>query len=136
MKILIIEDEVYAARRLENMIRDIDSTIEVVAILESVSESVKWFKDNGEPDLIFLDIQLEDDLSFAIFREVEICCSIIFTTATDEYATGAFLLRGIDYLLKPIIQTDLEKMITKYRKISKGSVPLNPDIFCEIINVK
>jgi two-component system response regulator LytT len=134
MKIAIIEDEVYAARRLENMISEIDSQLEVVARLESVRDSVEWFKHNEEPDLIFLDIHLEDDLSFALFREVEISCSIIFTTATDEYATRAFLLKGIDYLLKPIIQKDLEKLIDKYRNISKKSTPVNPDIFNDIIN--
>jgi len=136
MKIVIIEDEVFAARRLENMIREIDSQIEVVGKLESVTESVEWFNNNEEPDLIFLDIQLEDDLSFALFREVEISCPIIFTTATDEYATRAFLLKGIDYLLKPIIQLDLERMITKYRNMPKSAEPVNPDIFNEIINMK
>jgi two-component system response regulator LytT len=136
MKIVIIEDEVFAARRLENMIKEFDPGIEVVAKLESVSESVAWFKANEEPDLMFLDIQLEDDLSFAIFREVEICCAIIFTTATDEYATRAFLIKGIDYLLKPIIQIDLERMIAKYRNVSRSTTPLNPDIFNEIINMK
>jgi two-component SAPR family response regulator len=136
MKIVIIEDEVFAARRLENMIRDIDPMIEVVIKLESVSESVEWFKNNEEPDLIFLDIHLEDDLSFALFRAVEISCSIIFTTATDEYATRAFLLKGIDYLLKPIIQVDLERMISKYRNMPKSPEPVNPDIFNEIINMK
>lgn len=136
MKIVIIEDEVFAARRLENMIKEIDPEIEVLAKLESVSESVEWFKKNQEPDLIFLDIHLEDDLSFTLFREVEISCSIIFTTATDEYATRAFLLKGIDYLLKPIIQADLERMIAKYRNMSKNVEPVQPDIFNEIINMK
>ena len=135
MKIVIIEDEVFAARRLENMIRDTDPTIEIVAKLESVTESVEWFKNNDEPDLIFLDIQLEDDLSFAIFREVPICCSIIFTTATDEYATRAFQLKSIDYLLKPIIQVDLEKMIAKYKNVPKNTEPVDPDIFNEIIKI-
>lgn len=136
MKVVIIEDEMFAARRLENMIREIDPTIEVVAKLESVSESVEWFKNNEEPDLIFLDIQLEDDLSFALFREVEISCSIIFTTATDEYATRAFLLKGIDYLLKPIIQIDLEKMIAKYKNMPKSLEPINSSIFNDIVNSK
>lgn len=135
MKIVIIEDEVFAARRLENMIKEIDSEIEVLAKLESVSESVEWFKTNEQPDLIFLDIQLEDDLSFSIFREVKISCPIIFTTATDEYATRAFMLKGIDYLLKPIIQIDLERMIAKYRNVPKNSEPVNPDIFNEILKL-
>lgn len=136
MKIVIIEDEAFAARRLENMIHEIDPLIEIVAKLESVEESVKWFMQNDEPDLIFLDIHLEDDLSFTLFSKVPISCSIIFTTATDEYATRAFMLKGIDYLLKPIIQTDLEKMIAKYKTMPKGIIPLNPTVFNEIINMK
>ncbi len=134
MKVVIIEDEVFAARRLENMIAEIDPEIEVLAKLESVVESVAWFKNNPEPDLIFLDIHLDDDLSFAIFKEVKICCSIIFTTATDVYATRAFMLKGIDYLLKPIIQKDLEAMVCKYRDVAGKSEPVDPAIFNDIIN--
>jgi two-component system response regulator LytT len=134
MKIVIIEDEEFAARRLENMIGQYDPSIVVAAKLESVSESVAWFKANEEPDLIFLDIHLEDDLSFAIFKEVPICCSIVFTTATDELAARAFHLKGIDYLLKPIIQTDLYKMLDKYKDLPKSLCPVNPDIFNEIFN--
>jgi len=134
MKIVIVEDEVYAARRLENMIKDYDPEIIVAAKLESVSESIAWFKANEEPDLIFLDIHLEDDLSFAIFKEVPICCSIVFTTATDELAARAFHLKGIDYLLKPIIQADLQDMIKKYKNQPKSQIPVNPDIFNDIIN--
>lgn len=134
MKIVIVEDEVFAARRLENMIKEIDPQIDVVARLESVRESVIWFNDNEEPDLIFLDIHLDDDLSFAIFKEVKICCSIVFTTATDELAARAFQLKEIDYLLKPIIQADLMKVIRKYKNQPKKCHPVNPDNFNEIIN--
>ena len=97
MRIVIIEDEMFAARRLENMIREYDNSINVAAILESVKESIAWFRKNEEPDLIFLDIHLEDDLSFAIFREVSITCPIVFTTATDELATRAFKLKKIRF---------------------------------------
>lgn len=134
MRIVIIEDEMFAARRLENMIREFDPRIVVAAKLESVTESIAWFKANEEPDLIFLDIHLEDDLSFAIFKEVPICCSIVFTTATDELAARAFHLKGIDYLLKPIIQTDLFTMLNKYKNQPKSLCPVNTDIFNEIIN--
>jgi len=136
MRIVIVEDEMFAARRLENMIHEFDPAIEVAAKLESVKESIAWFKSNSEPDLIFLDIHLDDNLSFAIFREVEICCSIVFTTATDELATRAFQLKGIDFLLKPIIQNDLNKMIEKYMNQSYNLCPVNPDIFNDIINPK
>jgi len=134
MKIVIVEDELYDARRLEKMIKDVDPDIVVLAKLESVSESIAWFKDKEEPDLIFLDINLEDDLSFAILKEVPICCSIVFTTATDEMAARAFQLEGIDYLLKPIIQNELYAMINKYKDQVKSKTPLNPDIFNKIIN--
>lgn len=136
MKVVIIEDEVFAARRLENMIRDYDAGIEVVAKLESVRDSIEWFNNNPQPDLIFLDIHLDDDLSFSIFKEISVKCSIVFTTATDELATRAFALKGIDFLLKPIIQADLNRMIEKYRNLPEYSVPIDPDIFDDIVNSK
>jgi DNA-binding LytR/AlgR family response regulator len=115
MKTIIIEDEQLAARRLEKMILETDSSIEIVARLESVKESVEWFRNNPHPDLIFLDIHLEDGLSFSIFDQVKVNSPIIFTTAFDEYAIKAFKLKSIDYLLKPIIQDDLAKAIAKFR---------------------
>ena len=115
MKIVIIEDEEFAARRLERLILEIDPFIEVVAKLESVAESIEWLKNNREPDLILLDIHLEDNLSFAIFDSVTVTCPIIFTTATDELSTRAFTLKKIDFLLKPIVKSELMKMIDKYR---------------------
>ena len=92
MKVVIIEDEAFAALRLKKMIKKYDPEINILAELESVAESVKWFKKNPEPDLIFLDIHLEDDLSFAIFDQVNISSPVIFTTAFDEYAIKAFKL--------------------------------------------
>lgn len=115
MKVLIIEDEAFAARRLENMIRESDPNIAVVAKLQSVKESVSWLNAHPHPDLIFLDIQLDDDLSFAIFEQVPVQSKIIFTTAFDEYAIKAFKLKSIDYLLKPIIQEELDGAIRKYK---------------------
>jgi two-component system response regulator LytT len=134
MRIVIIEDEMFAARRLENMIHEYDPGIEISAILESVKDSIAWFRSNKEPDLVFLDIHLEDDLSFAIFREVEVSCAIVFTTATDEIAVRAFQLMKIDFLLKPIIQTDLNAMIDKCRKLPKTLKVINPDIFNDIVH--
>jgi DNA-binding LytR/AlgR family response regulator len=115
MKTIIIEDEDFAARRLENMIHECDSTIEIVAKLQSVKESVNWLKANPQPELIFLDIQLDDDLSFAIFDQVQVQSQIIFTTAFDEYAIKAFKLKSIDYLLKPINKEELQQAISKYK---------------------
>lgn len=118
MKVIIIEDEVLAARRLKQMINEYDNTIEIVAELESVEESIQWFQKNAEPDLIFLDIHLEDDLSFAIFEKVNINAPVIFTTAFDEYAIRAFKLKSIDYLLKPIVQTELAAALKKYKELT------------------
>jgi DNA-binding LytR/AlgR family response regulator len=118
MKIVIIEDEALASLRLKKMILDYNPEITVLAELESVAESVKWFKLNPEPDLIFLDIHLEDDLSFAIFEQVNISSPVIFTTAFDEYAIKAFKLKSIDYLLKPIVQDELVAALKKYEQFS------------------
>jgi DNA-binding LytR/AlgR family response regulator len=115
MKVVIVEDEVFAARKLEKMVKDYDPTIEVLAKLESVEDSVEWFRSNPHPELIFLDIHLEDDLSFAIFEKVKVNSAIIFTTAFDEYAIRAFKLKSIDYLLKPIVQEDLNRAIEKFK---------------------
>jgi len=114
MNILIIEDEKPAARRLSRMLGDLD--IEVQTMLHSVRESIKWFTTNKHPDLIFLDIQLSDGLSFEIFDAISIKSSIIFTTAYDEYALKAFKLNSIDYLLKPIDDEELEAAIKKYKE--------------------
>lgn len=134
MKIVIVEDEEFAALRLERMIHEADPSIEVVAKLESVVGSVEWFKNNAEPDLILLDIHLEDNLSFAIFDQVSIACPIVFTTATDELSTQAFRLMKIDFMLKPIVKEDLIKMIKKYRNLPKSERRLlNASVFKDIM---
>lgn len=134
MKIVIIEDEEFAARRLERMINEIDSDIQIVGKLESVAESVEWFKNNPVPDLIFMDIHLEDNLSFAIFDSISISCPIVFTTATDELSTRAFKLEKIDFLLKPIIQNELSKMIGKYRNLPANEHRvLDAALFADIV---
>jgi DNA-binding LytR/AlgR family response regulator len=127
MKVVIIEDEALAARRLASMIKSYDPQIEIVASIESVVDAVDWFSTNPHPDLIMLDIHLEDDLSFAIFEKVEINSPIIFTTAFDEYAIKAFKLKSIDYLLKPIVQEELNAALKKYHEmINTQRVP--PDL--------
>lgn len=118
MKVVIIEDEAFAALRLKKMIFDFNPEITIMAELESVAESVRWFKSNPEPDLIFLDIHLEDDLCFAIFDQVNISSPVIFTTAFDEYAIKAFKLKSIDYLLKPIVHEELATALKKYEQFS------------------
>jgi len=113
MEVLIIEDEKPSARRLQRMLKVLDINVEVM--LHSVEESIAWFKNNSHPDLIFLDIQLSDGLSFEIFEAVNINSAIIFTTAFDDYALQAFKLNSIDYLLKPIDDEELEAAVLKYK---------------------
>ena len=136
MNVLIIEDEQLAARRLQSMVLAYDPTIKVLAKLESVEESVQWFKTNPHPDLIFLDIHLEDDLSFAIFDKVKVDSPIIFTTAFDEYAIRAFKLKSIDYLLKPIIQEELNNAIAKYKAWNGQKNGIDMSALFDLINKK
>jgi len=121
MTTLIIEDEKPAARLLQRKLEKLDIAVETM--LHSVEESVHWFTNNQHPDLIFLDIQLSDGLSFEIFEKVNIQSAIIFTTAYDEYALKAFKLNSIDYLLKPIDEDDLEIAVTKFKnRIPKANL--------------
>ena len=113
MTTLIIEDEKPAARLLQRKLEKLDIAVETM--LHSVEESLHWFSNNEHPDLIFLDIQLSDGLSFEIFEKINIQSAIIFTTAYDEYALKAFKLNSIDYLLKPIDEDDLEIAVTKFK---------------------
>ena len=108
MKVLIIEDEQYAADKLERQLQKIDQTVTILSKLDSVESSVKWLKEN-RADLIFLDIYLGDSNSFKIFEQITVKTPIIFTTAYDQYAVEAFKVNSIDYLLKPISQRDLER---------------------------
>ncbi|KAF2516848.1 response regulator transcription factor [Flavobacterium salilacus subsp. salilacus] len=114
MNVIIIEDEKPAARLLQRKLQKLG--VEANMMLHSVEESVTWFSNNRHPDLIFLDIQLSDGLSFEIFEAIQINSAVIFTTAYDEYALRAFKLNSIDYLLKPIDEDDLEMAISKYRE--------------------
>ncbi|MDT0643233.1 LytTR family DNA-binding domain-containing protein [Zunongwangia sp. F363] len=119
MKALIIEDEKPSARRLQRMLEKIN--VEVISTLHSVEEATSWFLQNEQPELIFLDIQLSDGLSFEIFDNVEVSSAIIFTTAYDEYALKAFKLNSIDYLLKPIDDEELEAAVKKYESNQNSS---------------
>ncbi|MEI6408442.1 MAG: LytTR family DNA-binding domain-containing protein [Bacteroidota bacterium] len=117
MKILIIEDEQAAARRLEKLLLEIAPESEILDRLESVEASVEWLQQNPSPDLIMLDIHLADGASFEIFEHVELKCPIIFTTAYDEYALQAFKVNAVDYLLKPIKSTELSAAIAKFKDL-------------------
>ena len=114
LRIVIIEDEKPAARLLERKIEKLG--YQVLDKLTSVEEAVHWFQHNEEPDLIFLDIQLSDGLSFEIFDQVEVKSPIVFTTAYDAYALRAFKLNSIDYLLKPISDAELKGAIDKFNE--------------------
>jgi DNA-binding LytR/AlgR family response regulator len=113
IKSVIVEDEKPSARRLQRMLEKLE--VKVVTTLHSVEEAISWFLENEHPDLIFLDIQLSDGLSFEIFENIEVKSPIIFTTAYDEYALQAFKLNSIDYLLKPIDDEELAAALQKFR---------------------
>lgn len=137
MRIVIIEDEAYAARRLENLISEYNPEFKIVAWLESVHDSIEWFTKNEQPDLIFLDIHLEDDISLAIFKKVTVCCPIIFTTATDELAVKAFQTKGIDFLHKPVVQANLNQLLDKLTSHGPGSLQtIDATFFEDLINRK
>jgi DNA-binding LytR/AlgR family response regulator len=117
MKAVIIEDEPHARAELKRLLQQTDDSIEIIAEIESVKEAVKFLTNTQEYDLIFLDIQLSDGLSFDIFNDVKVFKPIIFTTAYNEYAIKAFELNSVDYLLKPIEPEQLEKALEKLKKI-------------------
>ncbi|AFK02075.1 two component transcriptional regulator, LytTR family [Emticicia oligotrophica DSM 17448] len=115
MKIVIIEDEVAAASQLKYLLAQTNTSHEVLSVLDSVAESIKWFTSNESPDLIFSDIQLADGISFEIYEQVQIKAPIIFITAFDEYAIRAFKLNSVDYILKPLDLESLAFAIEKFK---------------------
>jgi DNA-binding LytR/AlgR family response regulator len=117
MNVLIIEDEKPAADKLKRMLADLAEEITILGTLETVEGSINWFMNNPAPDLVFMDIQLNDGISFDIFESVKITAPVIFTTAYDEYAIRAFKVNSIDYLLKPIDQASLVQSLEKYRNL-------------------
>ena len=117
MKVLIVEDEAPAYRRLEKILMEVDPSTEIVEVLDSVDDTVKWLRNHEQPDLALLDIQISDGISFDIFDQIKVECPVIFTTAFDEYLLKAFKVNSIDYLLKPIKKEDLEKALDKYRDL-------------------
>ena len=131
-KVIIIEDEKPAARRLQRMLSRLN--IETETMLHSVAEAVNWFNSNDHPDLIFLDIQLSDGISFEIFEKVEINSAVIFTTAYDEYALKAFKLNSVDYLLKPIDEEELANAVAKFKEnYLKNSPQIDFNAFRKIL---
>lgn len=127
LKILIIEDERPAAKRLEQLVRQLRPETLVAAVIESVVDAVEWLNNHPQPDLIFLDIHLADGLSFDIFPETKVSCPVIFTTAYDQYALKAFKLNSVDYLLKPIDPEELREALDKFDRLQ----PKNPSLFLD-----
>lgn len=132
MKVVIIEDEKILANKLEEYLSEIDTSIEVLAKIGTVRDATNWLN-NNEADLLFLDIQLSDGLSFDIFEQVDISTPVIFTTAYDQYAIKAFKNNGIDYLLKPISFDELRESIEKFKDLFRNRTVYNPD-FKAMIN--
>ncbi len=134
MDVVIIEDEEHNSRMLEGMVKTLRPDWNILTILESVKDSVEWFNQNEHPELIFMDIQLTDGISFSIFDKVEIKSLVIFTTAYNEFAVKAFKVNSVDYLLKPIKEDDLETAIIKFEEFSKKSqAPVLPE-YQDLIN--
>lgn len=120
MKILIVEDEDLAVKKLQKTLTSVDKDADVVGIADSIKATVEWLEQNPAPDLILMDIELADGQSFEIFNLTEIKSPVIFTTSYDEYALKAFKVNSIDYLLKPVQKEELEAALNKFRQMKKA----------------
>lgn len=125
MKVLIIEDEKLTAQRLQSILQKTDPSIAVLSIIPSVKQAVSWFQENSSPDLVFMDIHLEDDQCFSIFEKINLDVPIIFTTAFDEYMIQAFKVNSVDYLMKPIDEKELAAALEKFRRIHSSKDSIN-----------
>lgn len=131
MKVLIIEDEELAVKKLRKTLQSVDASAEVVGVADSIRSSVSWLESNPTPDLILMDIELADGQSFEIFDKTEVKSTVIFTTSYDEYALKAFKVNSVDYLLKPVQKEDLQVAIDKYKNLKNvygGAVEAAPQI--------
>ena len=133
IRTLIVEDEEPAAARLEKLLKEVDPGIQILDVIDSVEMAVKWFEKNDPPDLLMLDIQLADGLSFDIFKQIKVESFVIFTTAYDEYAIRAFELNSIDYLLKPVDPAKLQNSIQKYRNLAGRDQKVNIETLIETL---
>ena len=134
MKLLIIEDENPAARRLQQLIKACRPQYEVLDVIDGVDAAANWLVNSPVPDLIFMDIQLSDGISFDIFTKVKVEAPVIFTTAYDAYSLKAFKVNSIDYLLKPIEQDELEAAIQKYERFHQKQITYNPQAFQDLLS--
>ena len=118
-RVIIVEDEAGVAANLQYMLTDVAPDMPVLAVLSGVEQTAAWLAANKRPDLAFFDIQLEDGLSFEIFKKAVVDFPVIFTTAYDQYALDAFKTNGIDYLLKPVNEDDLRRSLQKYEQLTR-----------------
>jgi two-component system response regulator LytT len=118
MQVLIIEDEPRAANRLHRLVVELDPTVEVLAKIESVRAAISWLSEHESPDLIFMDVRLSDGDCFEILDALDVESPIVFSTAYGEYALRAFAANSIDYLLKPVLRSELKRALDKYRKLT------------------
>lgn len=118
MNIIIIEDEFRAAKSLQNLISDLKPDSKILGVYDSIETSIEGLKD-VKPDLIFMDIQLSDGLSFEIFKSVDITCPVVFCTAFDQYMLDAFKSKGVDYVLKPFSKEDIAEALRKVDELKK-----------------
>ena len=119
MKILIVEDEDLAVKKIRKTLHEVDASADVVGVTDSITATVDWLESNPWPDLILMDIELSDGQSFEIFSRIQVKSAVVFTTSYDEYALKAFKVNSIDYLLKPIQKEDLEAALEKYKKMKQ-----------------
>jgi len=141
MNVLIIEDEDFTADRLEELVQQYDASITILAKLPSVRDTVQWLRENlstsrPQPDLIFMDIHLEDDLCFRIFEQVHLPVPVIFTTAFDEYMIKAFRVNSIDYLLKPVNYESLVAAMQKYQSLKRQFSQTDLDTLKEAMGIR
>jgi DNA-binding LytR/AlgR family response regulator len=135
MNVLIIEDETLLAKELQATISEVDEELKVVDTLPSLKVSRKWFLNNPEPDIIFMDVQLSDGISFTLFDEFQLKCPVVFTTAYDHYALRAFKVNSVDYLLKPIMREDLKRAIDKCKVLLQNKISYPVDLKTIIQNI-
>ena len=133
MKTLVIEDEIPAARRLSKMVLAARPAANILDTLDSVEASVRWLRTFPAPDLIFMDIQIADGLSFDIFKQVEITSPVVFTTAFDQYAVQAFKVSAVDYLLKPIDPKDLEYSLQRFESQRSKQAPIDIEVLSRLL---
>jgi DNA-binding LytR/AlgR family response regulator len=128
MNVLVIENEKPAADKIIRLLKKIDSSIVVLSVIETIEEAINWFQADNHPDLVLMDIQLDDGLCFEIFETINIEAPVIFTTAYDEYTLKAFKVNSVDYLLKPVEEEVLKVSLQKFKKFHSGNQKVKLDL--------